>query len=160
MKTPKFLAIVLPAVLLVPAAPAQAHTDDVTISQAWIRSSEYSDHIGGMTGIFAKISNNTDHKIVLIGGNTRTASMVQTHEVVGGVMREKSGGIVIPAGKTVTLQPGGLHVMLMNLKRAIRSGTRVHFTFAFKGARSQTLLLLAKPVAAGGENYTPKPAKN
>jgi len=157
MKASKSLPLALLVALLVPPVPAQAHEKrDVTITQAWIRSSEYSDHVGGMTGIFARIKNNTNHEVILLGGKTRTAPMVQTHEVVGGIMRQKSGGIVIPAGKTVTLQPGGLHVMIMDLKRAIRSGARVHFTFAFKGARSQTILLLAKPAAAGGENYTHK----
>lgn len=151
------LALILLA--SVATSPAQAAPNaGVTITDAWIRSSEYSDHVGGMTGIFAKITNRTNHTIVLAGGSTPIASMVQTHQVVNGVMGQKQGGIKIGKGATVILQPGGLHVMLMNLKKPILAGDIVKFTFAFNGARAQTLNLIAKPALAGGENYSPSPA--
>jgi len=149
------LSLLTPAVVL----PAQAAPNaGVTITDAWIRSSEYSDHIGGMTGIFAKITNRTNHTVVLTGGSTKIAPMVQTHQVINGVMSHKDGGIKIAKGATVTLQPGGLHVMLMNLQKPIVAGDIVKFTFAFKGAKSQTFNLVAKPVVAGGESYSPSPA--
>ena len=83
--------------------------NDLVITDAWVRSSEYSDHVGGMTGIFAKLTNNTDHDITLVGGSTDIAPMVQTHEVVDGMMQEKKGGIVVAAGQTVTLEPRHAH---------------------------------------------------
>jgi copper(I)-binding protein len=43
--------------------------------------------------------------------------MIEVHQVVDGVMSKKDGGIKIAPGKSATLQPGGLHVMLMNLKK-------------------------------------------
>lgn len=139
--------------------PVQAHDSGVTITNAWVRASEYSDHIGGMTGIFAKIKNNTHHTVVLFGGSTSAAPMVQTHQVISGVMSEKKGGIAIKPGKTVILQPGGLHVMLMDLKRAILPGDKIKFTFKFRGAKARTLSLTAKVAAAGGETYTAPPMK-
>lgn len=152
------ISVSLAAVMgVAPVAGAQAKPADsgIVISQAWIRSSEYSDHVGGMTGIFAKITNRSNRTVVLTGGSTELASMVQTHQVVEGVMSQKAGGIKIAKGATVTLQPGGLHIMLMNLTRPLLAGDSVKFTFSFAGAKPQTLTLLAKPVVAGGEAYHP-----
>lgn len=152
-------SISLVAALTLAIAPAaEAAPSGVTVSAAWVRASEYSDHVGGMTGIFAKITNHTRHTVVLIGGSTSAAAMVQTHQVVGGVMSEKKTGIAIKPGKSVILQPGGLHVMLMNLKKAILPGSKIRFTFKFRGAKALTRTLTAKVAAAGGENYTPSPA--
>lgn len=127
--------------------------EDIVIENAWVRSSEYSDHVGGMTGIFAKLTNNTDHDITLTGGSTDISDMVQTHEVVDGMMRETEGGIVVPAGETITLEPGGLHVMLMNLKKPILAGDKINFTFKTDHGE-QAFELTAKESAGGDEEYS------
>ncbi len=132
----------------------------VAIENGWVRVSEYSDHTGGMTGVFATITNNTDTDITLVGGSAEIAQMVEVHEVVmsGGAMtmQKKEGGIVIPAGESVTLEPGGLHVMLMDLKQAILDGDQITLTLDFEGADAQTLTLPAKTSAAGDETYNPE----
>lgn len=128
----------------------------LVIEDAWIRASEYSAAAGGMTGVFAKITNNSDHSITLIGGSTDAAKMVQTHEVVDGMMQEKKGGIEIHVGQTVVLEPGGLHVMLMNLTRPIVVGDKVTFTFKFDKSAAQTFELTAKESAGGDETYKKK----
>jgi hypothetical protein len=129
------------------------HSHELTIENAWVRASEYSDHEGGMTGVFATISNGSDHDVILTGGSTDIAMMVQTHEVVDGMMQETENGITIPAGGSVTLEPGGLHVMLMNLKKPIVSGDKVNFTFAFDDGSEQAFELTAKVSDGGDEEY-------
>ena len=146
---------VVAGVSLFGLAPAQAHENGVHIDDAWVRSSSYSDHAGGMTGVFAKITNHTNHTVVLVGGNCFIAGMVQTHTVSNGMMMEKKGGIAIKPGKSVTLQPGGLHVMLMGLKAPILSGDKFVFQWKFKGAKAQRMVLTARPAAAGDETYKP-----
>jgi copper(I)-binding protein len=83
--------------------------------------------------------------------------MVEVHEVVMSdgemKMQPKEGGIVIAAGSSVALEPGGLHVMLMNLSKAILDGDEVTVTLDFEGAPSQTLTLPAKTSASGDESY-------
>jgi copper(I)-binding protein len=137
-----------------PEATNELPKVDIVIEDAWVRASEYSAEAGGMTGIFAKITNNGDKTITLVGGSTDAAMMVQTHEVVDGMMQEKKGGIEIHVGQTVTLQPGGLHVMLMNLTKPIVVGDKVDFTFKFEGADEQTFTLTAKESEGGDETYT------
>lgn len=140
--------------LLGVGVPAQADSG-VVISDAWVRSSNFSSHAGGMTGIFAKITNNTKRTVVLTGGNCFIAAMVQTHTVSNGMMMEQKGGIAIKPGKSVILQPGGLHVMLMGLKAPILAGDKFVFQWKFKGAKAQRTVLTARPSAAGDETYQP-----
>jgi copper(I)-binding protein len=136
-----------------PAAPEQT-TNSVTIEDAWVRSSEYSAKAGGMTGIFGKFTNNGTTDVTIIGGETDAAAMVQVHEVVDGMMQEKKGGIVIKPGETVTLEPGGLHIMIMNITKAIVAGDKLSITIKFDGAEPQTLDLVAKDSAGGDEEYS------
>ncbi len=49
-------------------------------------------------------------------------------------MAKVDGGIVIEPGATVALKPGGLHMMLMGLKRGPKEGERVKGTLAFETA--------------------------
>jgi copper(I)-binding protein len=137
-----------------PEATNELPKTGIIIEDAWVRASEYSAEAGGMTGVFAKITNNGDKTITLVGGSTDAAMMVQTHEVVDGMMQEKKGGIEIHVGQTVTLQPGGLHIMLMNLTKPIVVGDKIDFTFKFDKADSQTFTLTAKESEGGDETYT------
>ena len=146
------LAALFTALTLTSCAPAATHTG-VVIEDAWVRASEYSDHVGGMTGIFGKFTNHSDKVVTIVGGTTDIASMAQTHQVLGGVMQEKKDGIQLKPGETVTLEPGGFHIMIMDLKKPILSGDKITFTVKFDGAESQTLTLTAKESAGGDETY-------
>ena len=62
-------------------------------------------------------------------------------------MREKADGIPIPAGQTVTLQPGGLHIMFMQVEKPFEEGRNVRVTLTFEKAGAVELDL---PVQAFG----------
>jgi copper(I)-binding protein len=134
--------------------------DELHFSDGWVRVSEYSDHVEGMTGAFATIENHTDHDVTLVGGSAEIANMVEVHEVVmidkEMKMQAKDGGIVIKAGESVTLEPGGLHVMLMGLKKPILEGDEVTLTLDFEGYDDQTFTWPAKASLSGDETYEPK----
>ena len=134
--------------------------DELHFSDGWVRVSEYSDHVDGMTGAFATIENHTDHDVTLVGGSAEIANMVEVHEVImmdGKMkMQAKEGGILIKAGESVTLEPGGLHVMLMGLKEAILEGDEVTLTLDFDGYEDQTFTWPAKASLSGDEKYEPK----
>ena len=149
----KLIALVATMFLAFGLSACSPEKHSVTISDPWVRSSEYSAAAGGMTGIFATLTNNTDKDITLTGGKTDAAAMVQTHKVVGGMMQEVKGGLVIPAGGTLTLEPGGLPVMLMGLTNAIVAGDKIDFTFTFDDGSEQTFTLTAKPADGGDEHY-------
>lgn len=134
-------------------APVKAEPKGIIIEDAWVRASEYSAKAGGMTGVFAKITNRGDKTITLVGGTTSAAKMVQTHTVVDGIMKQMKNGIEIHVGQTLTLQPGGKHIMLMGLTQPIVVGDKITFTFEFDKADPQTFTLTAKESAGGDETY-------
>ena len=139
--------------------PTENHSA-VNVTDGWVRVSEMSEKVGGMTGAFAKIENHTDSDVTLVGGSAEIAGMLEVHEVVmtGGTMkmRPKDGGIVIKAGESVTLEPGGLHIMLMGLNKPIVEGDEVTLTLDFDGAEDQTFTWPAKASMSGDEEYEPK----
>jgi copper(I)-binding protein len=156
MKRLKALALAAALPLLVLTGCTQPPA--VEISDPWVRASEYSDHVGGMTGVFMKIKNNGSETITLVGGSAELAGMVEVHEVVMQdgemVMQKIEGGISIEPGTTHVLEMGGDHVMLMDLKQAILAGDKVSVTLDFDGAEDVTLTdLVAKPSEGGDETY-------
>jgi len=132
---------------------------DLLLKNGWVRYSEYSDHVDGMTGAFASVTNNTDHVITIVGGTSDVARMVEVHEVVmvdGSMkMQAKQGGIEIQPGATVTLEPGGLHIMLMGLRKAVLEGDEVSMTIDFDGAEDMNVTWPVKASLAGDETYSP-----
>lgn len=91
-------------------------------------------------GGYLKITNNSDKDEVLVGGSATFAGTTEIHEMkmVDDVMkmRKLEDGLVIPAGETVELQPGGLHVMFMQLTESLVEGNPVQGTLDFKEAGS------------------------
>lgn len=84
---------------------------------------------------YARIENGTGQDVRLTGADTPAAGRVEIHNVTddGGVMRMRPlpEGIDIPAGETVELEPGGYHLMLLDLRRPLRGGERIPVTFRF-----------------------------
>lgn len=134
-----------------------APTGGVEISDYWVKSSEMST-VGGMTAVYGTITNNSGEDVVLVGGATEVAGVVEVHEMamIDGEMKmqEIDGGLVIPAGKSVVLEPGGNHLMLMMLKDDVLAGEMIEVVFDFEGAEDLTLTdVMAKPAEGGDEEY-------
>lgn len=63
-------------------------------------------------------------------------------------MRALPAGLLLPAGKTVELKPGGYHLMLMDLKTALPKDSTIPLTLVFKDAKGvESRLELKVPVA-------------
>lgn len=132
-------------------------TPDVTVSDYWVKSSEMS-MVGGMTAVYGTITNNSGQDITLLGGSTEVAGVVEVHEMamIDGAMKMQKidGGLVIPAGQSVVLEPGGNHLMLMELTQAVEPGSQISVTLDFEGTEDLTLEgVVGKPAQGGDEEY-------
>lgn len=70
---------------------------------------------------------------------TPVAGRAEVHRTVkqGDVMKMVAAGpIEVPAGGSVRMEPGGYHVMLMDLERPIEKGETFTFTLRFANASS------------------------
>lgn len=111
------------------ALPALAET---SVSDAWVRATVPQQHA---TGAFMVLTATTDSK--LVGVASPVAKDVQVHEMtmngdVMGMRQVKS--IELPAGKAVSLDPNGYHVMLMGLHEQVKEGTQVPLTLTIEDA--------------------------
>jgi periplasmic copper chaperone A len=70
-------------------------------------------------------------------------------------MRPLEAGLEIRPGETIELKPGGIHVMLVNLKGALKEGSRFSGTLAFERAGSVPVEFTVQGLgsgSAGGEH--------
>jgi copper(I)-binding protein len=84
---------------------------------------------------YITITNKGTADDTLLGATSPVAGVTQIHEMKmeGDVMKmtELPDGLVIPAGQSVTLAPGGLHIMFMDLKEPLVEGSMVPVTLTF-----------------------------
>lgn len=121
---------------------------DLAIEAAWTRATPPGANAGGG---YVTITNNGSHADRIIGGSSDRAGIVEIHsmEMVGDVMKMRpvAGGLEIPAGETITLKPGGFHVMFMGLESPFVEGESIIVDLTFEQAGDVTLTF---PVAAIG----------
>ena len=89
--------------------------------------------------VYMRITNGTDQDDALLGANVPGCGLVELHEMVmdGDIMRMnpvEGGHIPIPAGQTVMLERGGLHVMCMDKTGTYTVGDTVAVTLQFANA--------------------------
>lgn len=103
-------------------------------------------------GGFVTITNNGAEDDVLISASSPAAGVVELHEMKMEndvmVMREKESGIAIPAGATVELKPGGLHIMFMKVGEPFAEGKPVPVSLTFEKAGTVDIMLMVAPIGA------------
>lgn len=112
------------------ALPARA--DNVKVDNAWVRATAPGQQVaGGFMDLTA------DADMTLLGGSSPVSKSLELHymRMENGVMEMREmKSIALPKGKTISLEPGGLHVMFIGLKAPIRAGQKVPMTLLIKGA--------------------------
>lgn len=123
---------------------------EVTVKDPWARATVPHQQA---TGVFMQLTASRDMR--LVKAESPLAETVEVHEMKmeGDIMRMRPlNEFVLSAHKTVTLQPGGMHIMLMGLKRQVNSDELVPLTLIFEGKDRQreTLELKVPARALGG----------
>jgi len=131
------------------AASAETMIGDLTITGAFTRATLPNAPVAGG---FVTLANHGTEDDRLVGVETPIAKEGQIHEMAmeGDVMkmRQLPDGLIIPAGETVVLEPGGYHLMFMGLTGPIAEGDAVPVTLTFEKAGTITLDLMAAGSAA------------
>lgn len=111
------------------------HLGPINISAPFTRATLPNAPVGGG---YLTIENTGTEDDRLVSASSPIAGDTQIHDMAmeGDVMkmRHLEEGLVIPAGQTVTLAPGGLHIMLMNLNGKLVEGDTVTITLTFEKA--------------------------
>src|SRR5262249_4375694 len=154
MKTKNWKAAFVSIVTFACALPAFA---DVTVSDAWTRSTVPGQKVAG---VFMRIVSTVD--TALIEATSPSAKIVEIHEMTkeGNVMKMKAvDRLPVPAEKPVELTPAGYHMMLFELKAPLNVGDKVplKLTFENRGGRKLTVDVEATVRPPGADAGPPKP---
>ena len=137
---------VLLAMMVMSGMNAIAAASDIfSFSEMQLRAT-----VAGMpsSAAYLKITNNGVSDDRLIAARAAIARRVEVHsmELDQGVMRMRAvdGGLSIAAGDSVTLAPGGLHIMLMGLTNDLAPDTQHEIILVFEKAGDIKLTGTAK----------------
>jgi len=133
------LALALAGFAFTTAAGAQ--DAPIVVEKPWVRrAAAMPDAAPGAPSSaagYVTLRNRGKAPDALIGGSTDVAERVEVHEtrnMSGMMMMEKVAKVELPAGARVDLKPGGYHLMLVGLKRALTPGQSVSLTLEFEKA--------------------------
>lgn len=134
-------------------APLTACADGVNVANAWVRPPA-----PGQTVASAYVELTSARDAALVGAGSAVAARVEMHSMTmdGGVMRMRAlPRIELPAGQTVKLAPGGMHLMLIDLKQPLRPGATVPLVLSVQpsapsSGRSITTLTVQAEVRTAG----------
>ncbi len=146
----RLVSLVAAAALIAGPASAQNYkVGSLEIDQPWTRATPPTAKAGGG---FVTITNKGTTPDRLIAVRSAASDKVEIHEMKmdGSVMRmrELEKGVEIPPGATVTLKPGGYHIMFMELKAPFAKDAKVPVTLVFEKAGSIDVELLVQAMGA------------
>jgi len=107
----------------------------VAVKDAWVRGTVPQQKA---SGAFMTLTAEVDAR--LVEARSPVAGVVEIHEMAmdKGVMRMRAvTGVDLPAGRGVSLAPGGFHVMLMDLRQQLKPGDTVPITLVIESRDRQ-----------------------
>jgi copper(I)-binding protein len=148
------VAVLVIALSLVGAAcssSSDSACDALKIENAWVRLPP-----GPNTAIYMDLVNSGDESISLTGADSDFAAKYELHESKmsdGQMVMEMVPGQEIPvaAGSTTSLEPGGLHVMAIDLEETLAVGDEKTFTLTFTGDCTKEITAPVEMAEMSGE---------
>jgi periplasmic copper chaperone A len=139
-RIPGLAASLFVAAAVAQPAPAPIRAGALQIEAPWLRATPGGAKVGAG---YLRITNSGSEADRLTGANMPLAVRGEVHEMTmqNGVMHMAplAQGLAIAPGTTVELKPGGLHLMFLDLKGALKEGQSVDVTLAFEKAGRVTV---------------------
>jgi copper(I)-binding protein len=129
-------------------APTESMAPGLSVHDAWARESMMAELAGAA---FMTIHNSTGFDDALVGASSPAAGVVEIHETTmaedGTMGMAPVAEVPIPAGGDAVLEPGGYHVMLIDLVAPLEVGQVIDVDLEFRSAAPLTVTV---PVQAMG----------
>ncbi len=145
-------SLILAATLaFVGSAPTPADPGKIVVSQAWSRATPKGAKVAGG---YLTIESRGTRPERLRSASSAAAAKVEIHQMImqDGVMmmRPLEDGLVVPPDTTVTLAPGGDHIMFVELAAPFEEGQRIPVSLNFERAGKIDASFEVGPVGAKG----------
>jgi hypothetical protein len=122
------------AVLALAAAGAGAQQPSVAVTGAWSRATPPGTTVGAA---YLVIDNRAKRSDRLLSVSSPRAARVEVHATVHDldtVRMKRVDPLHVGAGERLTLEPGGMHLMLIGLEAPLREGEKVPLVLRFEVA--------------------------
>ncbi len=134
------------------ASPSAAAGCPVSVSDPWVKAADK-----GMTAAFGTLQNSGASAVDIVSASTPDSASMELHEVVDNngqmVMQPVAGGITVPANGDLKLEPGGYHLMLMDVTTPIKAGQDVPITLSCADGSTVDFTAQAREFEGGDEQY-------
>lgn len=130
------MKFVIPALLL---SASLTQAADLNIEDAMARAVPPT---AKMSAAFMTLTNNADTDLAVVSAESSVAKAVELHNntMTDGKMKMRQvNQIDLPANQTTELKPGGQHVMLIGLKRALVEGETIDLKLNFSDGSSESM---------------------
>lgn len=121
--------------------PMEEMEPGLFVVEPWTRESPMLDLAGAA---YMVIHNSTDADDAIVAVSSPVAEFVELHlssmDDEGMMSMNQVAEIPIPAHADAVLEPGGFHLMLINLSEPLTEGTEVELTLEFMSAEPQTVV--------------------
>jgi copper(I)-binding protein len=144
------LLLLAASLVVVPAWADDYRVGDLRIERPWARSTAPGVPVGAGYLTIRDTGGRGDR---LVGAASAVAGMVQIHQTTmadGAMTMREQAALDVPAGGVVVLEPGGYHLMLMQLTGPLVTGERVPLTLEFAHSGRVTIELEVAPPGAPG----------
>jgi copper(I)-binding protein len=131
-----FAALALAACEPAPdASTPETPQGGLTVDDAWARPADTTG--AARSAAYFTLRNDLAEPVRLVAADAEAARVTEVHLSFeeGGVMRMRPvvDGVEVAPGEAVAFEPGGYHVMLIDLKRPLAEGERFPLTLTFDG---------------------------
>ncbi len=154
----KLAFIAAGAIALLAANPSQAHEykqGALTIFHPWARPAPQSAN----GAVYLVIKNDGKEADKVVSAESPSAEKAELHETSddNGVMKMRAvkDGVEIKPGASVEFKPGGLHIMLFDLKKGLQDGEMVPLTIKLEKAGAINVDVKVEKTAPGTAEAPP-----
>ncbi|HEY5732016.1 MAG TPA: copper chaperone PCu(A)C [Anaerolineales bacterium] len=148
----RIVVLILSAAILLTACGAK---EGIEVRDAWARTSTQ----GANSAVYFVIQNHNAGSDELIGTASGIADAVEIHEskMDGDVMMmNRVEAVMLEPSTKVEFMPGGLHIMLIGLKKDLKAGDEIEVTLRFRDSPDITLKATVKE-ADGMDSHNMNP---
>jgi len=141
----KILAFVAGLVL---TSAALAQPAQLEVTNAWARATPGKAENGAA---YVTIESPTADRLVSASSPVAKKAELHTMSMQGMVMKMRPiAGLDVPPGQSVTLKPGGEHIMLMGLNQPLHEGQSFPLTLDFEKAGPRTVTVAVEKAGSNG----------
>ena len=130
---------------------SKVYSTKIEVVAAWARAS-----ISNNSAVYITLINHDSTKTKLVAAKTAIAEYAEMHQhqIINKVVKmQQLDHIKIKSGEKLTMQPGGLHIMLFGLKKKIRKGDKFSLDLIFENKKSIPALVIVREIGAIDESF-------